>query len=304
MGREIKRVPLNFDWPLNEVWSGFLMPDRLAEDKCPDCKNGYSAHAQYLLDLWYGYVPFDPVTNGSTPLTPDTPAVRAFAERNVTRSPDFYGIGEDVIVREATRLARLWNGQWSHHLNDQDVAALVEAGRLYDFTHTWVKGSGWQKLDPPVIPTADQINEWSLRGFGHDSINASVAIRARCEREGEADTCATCQGHSSLEAYEGQRAEAEAWEPSEPPTGEGWQLWETTSEGSPASPVFASAEDLAVWMATNPSGFAGSTPSLEAARAFVAAGWAPSMVGVGGQLMDGVSASLLHDDGQSSGDAR
>ena len=26
MGREIKRVPLDFDWPLNKTWEGFLNP--------------------------------------------------------------------------------------------------------------------------------------------------------------------------------------------------------------------------------------------------------------------------------------
>jgi hypothetical protein len=31
------------------------------------------------------------------------------------------------------------------------------------------------------------------------------------------------------------------------PTGDGWQLWETTSEGSPVSPVFETAEALAGW---------------------------------------------------------
>lgn len=33
----------------------------------------------------------------------------------------------------------------------------------------------------------------------------------------------------------------------ETPSGEGFQLWETTSEGSPISPVFATKEELAAW---------------------------------------------------------
>ena len=297
MGREVKRVPLDFDWPLDKVWQGFLMPDRLRGDKCPDCRNGYSAHAQHLFDLWYGYVPFEPADNGSTPLALDTPAVRAFAERNVTRAPEYYGTGEDVIVREAARLADLWNGMWSHHLNDEDVAALVEAGRLHDFTHTWIKGDGWVKKDPPVVPTAVQVNEWSLHGFGHDSINASVAVRARCEREGAAEVCSTCDGHSDVEVYEGQRAEAEAWEPTQPPAGEGWQLWETVSEGSPMSPVCASPEALATWMTRNPCLPGKRSPSWDEAFAFVRAGWAPTFVGVGNQLMDGVTAVTHMPDG-------
>ena len=32
-----------------------------------------------------------------------------------------------------------------------------------------------------------------------------------------------------------------------PPVGEGYQLWETTSEGSPISPVFATIDELCEW---------------------------------------------------------
>lgn len=248
MSREVRRVPLDFDWPLKKVWKGYLMPGWLQGDKCPDCGNGYSPYAQYLHNLWYGYAPFEPADSGCTPLTPDSPAVRAFAERNIASAPEYYGTGEAAIVREGERLAKLWNGSWSHHLTDKDVAALVEADRLHDFTHTFTRGVGWQKKDPPVTPTAEQVNEWSLRGFGHDSINAYVVIKARCEREGEPQTCATCGGHGTVEAYEGQRAESEAWERTDPPTGDGWQFWETVSEGSPKSPVFATADDLTTWL--------------------------------------------------------
>lgn len=276
MGRQIRRVPLDFDWPLNQIWEGFLSPDRLDGEECPDCENGYSPQAQNLHALWYGYLPFDPASTGSTPWRPDSPAVRAFAERNISNAPDYYGSGEAAIVREAQRLANLFNGQWSHHLSQDDVNALVEAGRLHDFTHTWTRETGWQKKDPQVVPTAEQVNEWSLRGFGHDAINASVVIRARCEREGVGDTCPTCDGHASVEKYEGQRAEAEAWEPTEPPKGDGWQLWETVSEGSPISPVFATADALAAWMSDPERG--DRWIPQEVAAKFIADGWAPTGV--------------------------
>ena len=42
----------------------------------------------------------------------------------------------------------------------------------------------------------------------------------------------------------------------EPPTGEGYQLWETTSEGSPVSPVFASLDELCEWCEENATTFA------------------------------------------------
>lgn len=42
----------------------------------------------------------------------------------------------------------------------------------------------------------------------------------------------------------------------DPPTGDGFQLWETTSEGSPQSPVFATLEELCAWCEDNATTFA------------------------------------------------
>lgn len=43
--------------------------------------------------------------------------------------------------------------------------------------------------------------------------------------------------------------------------GEGYQLWETISEGSPVSPVFATPAELATWIKTHGSEFDGrNTP--------------------------------------------
>jgi hypothetical protein len=278
MGREIRRVPVDFDWPLNEVWAGYLSPDSLDGEKCADCDgSGYSMYARKQRARWYGYIPFDPSETGSARLTPATPAVRDFAERNVTRAPEFYGSGEAAIVREAERLCRLWNAQWSHHLNQVDVDALIAGDRLWDFTRTLAGGNGWRPIEPAPAVTAEQVNIWSIGGFGHDSINCSIAVRAACERAGESVLCAACEGHGSTERYPGQRAEAEAWEPTDPPEGDGWQLWETTSEGSPISPVFSTADKLAGWMSDPERGDSWLPP--ETAARFIAEGWAPTFVG-------------------------
>lgn len=299
MGRQVRRVPPDFDWPLDKPLKGFLSPDKFDEIPCPDCKNGYSPHAQNLHDLWYGYLPFDPASTGSTTLRHDTPAVRAFAERNINSAPEYYGAGEAAIVREGQRLADLWNGMWCHHLTQDDVNALVAGNRLYDFTHKVVPGKGWQPKDPPVMPTAEQVNEWSLRSMGHDGINASVAVSARCEREGQEVLCQTCQGHGSTEAYPGQRAEAEAWEPTEPPTGDGWQLWETVSEGSPISPAFPTSGALVMWM-SDPDRGEDWVPADVAAK-FVSDGWAPS--GVSGPGIHGVVSGVEWIGTQGDDDA-
>ena len=36
-----------------------------------------------------------------------------------------------------------------------------------------------------------------------------------------------------------------------PPIGKGFQCWETTSEGSPISPVFKSLDELSIWLSKN-----------------------------------------------------
>jgi hypothetical protein len=264
MGREARRVPLDFDWPIKKTWQGYLMPESLRETPCPDCTSGYAPYAQHLYDQWYGKAPFDPADTGSTPYTVATPEVRAFAERNVAQAPWYYGGGEAAIVREAQRLAGLYNGALSHHLTQEDVDALLAGGRLVNFTHRFVRGAGWQPIEPAPHPTAAEVNAWSLNPLAHDDINRHIVIQARCEREGVPSTCPTCNGHASVEKYPGQHAEAEAWQATDPPTGEGWQMWETTSEGSPISPVFETAEALADWLAANgTSVFRGRTASRD-----------------------------------------
>ena len=49
----------------------------------------------------------------------------------------------------------------------------------------------------------------------------------------------------------------------EPPTGEGYQLWETTSEGSPTSPVFKTLDELCEWCAQHATTFASYTASVQ-----------------------------------------
>jgi hypothetical protein len=301
VGREVKRVPLDFDHPLRKTWSGFLMPESLRKKPCGVCDgSGYSGYARLQQARWYGYVSFDPAETGSTPLTPQTPAVRAFAERQIARSPEYYGTGERAIVREARRLCGLWNAEWCHHLHQDDVDALIEDGRLYDFTHTFVRGDGWQPIDPRPVVTAEQVNTWSLSGFGHDSVNCWVVVREACKRAGQPETCDSCDGHGSHEVYPGQRAEAEAWNGTDPPEGEGWQLWETVSEGSPISPVFGTAEALATWMTQNKCTVNGPVRPFEVALKFVLAGWAPSFISTPERgFEDGVSFVGSREAGES-----
>jgi hypothetical protein len=249
MSRCIKRVPLDFQWKHDKVWSGYLNPFSGKRIACPHCKGrGDSPEMKRLQDLWYGYEPFKPEDRGSVPFTPEHTVVRSLAERKCQQTPEFYGTGEDAIIREAQRLCDLYNAQWGHHLNDADVKALVDGKRLMEFTHTWSDEFGWQPLKDFVVPTARQVNEWSISGWGHDSINCAKVLQAEAKRLGLQQACLHCEGEGSRWPDEDTRLKSEAWERTEPPTGEGYQLWETVSEGSPVSPVFKEPRDLARWL--------------------------------------------------------
>ncbi|MCA1831190.1 MAG: hypothetical protein LC750_00320 [Actinobacteria bacterium] len=297
MGRELRRVALDFDWPANKVWQGFLNPLYVAT-KCAECDGeGYSADGRRLKALWYGHMPFKPEDRGSVPFTPADEAVAAFATRNVTRSPEFYGHGQVAIDREARRLCALWNGAWSHHLNTGDVAALVAADRLYDLTHTFDPVNRWRPKDPPHVPTPREVNVWSISGgMGHDSINQYVCVKAECERLGVPLHCSACNGDGELWPSADAKQAYEDWQEVPPPAGDGYQIWETVSEGSPISPVFASPEELATHMAGTKWGADEGTP-YETWLAFInGPGWAPSMVMDGRGIHSGVDAAVTSQD--------
>lgn len=252
MSREVKRVPMDFDWPLKKRWRGYLNPHSIP--RCAPCDGtGLSPRAKAFNDQWLGNAPFDPVAYGATPLTVDHPEIQALARHNVSNHPGYYGVGEDAVRLEAIRLHGLFKGSWSNHLIQADVDALLAAGRLRDLVRNGV-----------VDVTPDAVNAWSIQGMGHCAMNQHVCLKARCVREGIELWCASCSGSGEAWPDEETKARYESWRRTEPPSGEGWQMWETTSEGSPMSPVFATPEGLARWLAdTKASAFAGIGASYE-----------------------------------------
>ena len=203
MGRELKRVALDFDWPLNKVWSGYINPHY---KQCGACTAGYS---------------------------------RAY----------------DAIAEHINSL--MW---------DRDVQKHEAGAKITEFL------AGRPGNRSP---------------FGHDSIDAWAAVKKLGELAGLPEswsTCAVCggSGHdpATKEAYE-------AWTATEPPAGDGYQVYETVSEGSPISPVFADPHDLAMWMASHHA----RDGSLEQWERFITGpGWAPSLVMDANGVRSGVQA--------------
>lgn len=118
-------------------------------------------------------------------------------------------------------------------------------------------------LGPYRRPSADMVElTTGLAGrapgfMGHDCCDRWSATKKIVAAAGLPETwgiCQACQGHGDVGTPE-ERQAREDWQGSEPPSGDGWQLWETTTAGSPISPIFATAEELAVWISQNPCGF-------------------------------------------------
>lgn len=263
MGREIKRVPLDFDWPLKEVWEGFLNPYSEFLSNCPACDgSGYNPQTKQIADDWY----------------------------------DFAGTGR----------------RWCGSITQDEIEALIRDGRLWDFTNIWQDGKKLPKrwlfrrgiiqkavffaarllrsigvsFYLPNMPTAEVVNQWNGKSMGHDAINRYICVKARTRRLGVYGLCKSCKGNGELWFSDDAKFLYEHWEPTEPPSGDGWQVWETVSEGSPISPVFATSQELVEWLV-------GEGYSRKAARNFAESGWVPSAMVAGGKMYSDIECAAI-----------
>jgi hypothetical protein len=206
MGREVKRVALDFKWPLKKTWDGFLNPHYR---ECSACKAGYS-RTYTLLERHVNSLVWD---------------------REAIMDPGYAKITAFLCGRPADRSS-----------------------------------------------------------FGHDSIDAWSAIKKIGEMAGLPEgwsTCPTCKGEG---VHPEAKAAYDAWTETKPPAGEGWQMWENTSEGSPISPVFDTPEKLAQWLADHrASSFGSDTATYEQWLGMILRGWAPSAVMGPNGLQSGVA---------------
>lgn len=123
--------------------------------------------------------------------------------------------------------------------------------------------------------------DWPLKKTWWGYLLPPSYVQCEYREEGKHDGCSICYGEGYVDG--GMKVD--------PPSGQGYQMWETTSEGSAISPVFETAEELAQWLAdTGASTFADMTTSYESWLAMIQGpGWAPSAIIASGEgLMSGV----------------
>lgn len=239
MGKEVKRVPLDFDWPLGVEWKGYVNP--YFSQHCKSCDGtGYNPETKQISDDWY----------------------------------DFENSGR----------------MWCYNITQDEVDALIEKGRLRDFTDTWSQERGWHPIDPLPVVTPEMVNKWAQRGLGHDAINRWICVETRARRLGVYGECQTCSGKGVIWFSDEVKEKSERWyndERYDPPIGDGWQLWETVSDGSPISPVYATPDGLVDYLVRD--GY-----SVDAAIKFVIDDqWCASMVIVDGKIYSDIESVIV-----------
>lgn len=223
MGRKLRRVALDFSWPLNEAWKGYR--DDFEPRECPseECHHGAN-----LLSGW-----IDCIAHLLCLLDDDRP--------NRTRDP-----------------------------------------------HPWLKEIPFA---PDKLPPREMAEKFIIKlgarpnnFFGHDAIDRWKVAKSILKAGGMTEiTCPICKGDA---IHPEDQSRVNSWKPTDPPKGEGYQMWETVSEGSPISPVFKTPEELARYLSENESGITSNATFDQWMKMITGGGYAPSMIitpGVGVQ---------------------
>lgn len=244
MGRELRRVPLDFKWELNKIWKGFVnpYPSEMYKYSCEMCGGtGYNPATKELLDTWY-----------------DT---EGYYKQRWWYDYDANGRACAIIEAYPGACKR-----WLHKLTQEEVDVLIANLRFAHHTSA------------EEVNTANRPGAY---GFGHDSINQHLCVKARAERLGVYGTCEKCAGKGEIVFNTEVEKLHREWEQEDPPSGEGWQVWETVSEGSPVTPVFDSPEKLIDYLAT--VGIFEKVYNREAATKFVMEkNWVPGSLYIPG----------------------
>jgi hypothetical protein len=223
MGRELRRVPLDFDWPLKKTWKGYINPHYA---KCPEdgktCFNGQTGGRHWLENIL-------------------RLLCIAAEEAQYTDKPE--------MQAEFKRRGRIWPHPYLAELPNRPMN---------------VEWEGRTPVKVELYPLSRDLLELmtNLAGQGPDGLfgfsgSGIWKIEKRLIKMAKLNPetwgiCPVCHGEAIDPA---KQAAHDAWEREDPPEGPGYQLWETTSEGSPVSPVFETLDALCEWCEGNATTF-------------------------------------------------
>ena len=124
-------------------------------------------------------------------------------------------------------------------------------GNWHPYTIPLAQESAFPSIDLSEL-TDGLAGRNAIEWLGYDSIDNWVAVKKVISAAGlDPEKWGICE-HCNGDAIDSRvKKEYESWKPTEPPAGDGWQMWETCSEGSPISPVFDTPEGLAEYCADN-----------------------------------------------------
>lgn len=269
MGRELKRVALDFNWPLGKVWKGFQNPHY---KPCPlaqkECFRGYTAAGQWV----EGLARFIAMLGAE--------ALKAEGAGELQRVHPFvagweYAPHRDIPQEDEDRL----RGIEDHAEHSLAVARYFRSyvPKLVPLDRslaTFVEGLAKK----PPRPGFELFEPYAIEKHLLEAAGLSV----------EWLLCKVCKGTALDPAVE---QDYDAWKPEGPPAGPGYQVWETVSEGSPVSPVFADPDALIDWLC-QPGDKSLQGYSRKAAEQFVkGGGYVPSALIRGGKLLENIEAA-------------
>lgn len=207
MAQMLRRVPLDFNWPLNKVWEGFVNPH---DKKCPEaakgrCYRGMTNAGEWLLAVAHLLA---------------------------------------LIAEEAEQ-------------GRPEIRAHFTKGRIYPSLglQRWVGAPRMESNPSTLVPLDDEMATLVIRLAGTASITdvppglLATLIRDRLLKaagykcKDNWGRCPVCRG-DGLDPDPAIKKAYHSWRPKGPPRGRGYQLWETVSEGSPVSPVFATKDQF------------------------------------------------------------
>ena len=189
------------------------LPNRCAENEATRAYVGWGPYEDYLWNEskgWAGRMVFDTWT--------DFHANMANCDDDLNLIIDFYfdvsheskpckACGESGYNPGTKHISDTFydferTGQrWCDKITQDEVQALVDANRLWDFTREIVDGK-WCEKDPPVVPSAAEVNAANARGApglrSHDAINRWILIKTRAKRLDVWGYCEECQGDGTI----------------------------------------------------------------------------------------------------------